>query len=136
MKDIINYKVKHREPFRPFAGSILIEDVHKYFDVPEKKHESPFMLFVFNVNKNKRKIIPAITHVDNTCRIQTISRAINNTFYDLIKEFKKISGVSVILNTSFNVRGEPIVCSPKEAYNDFINTRMDYLVLNNFFVKK
>ncbi len=136
MRDIVNDKIKHREDFRPFAGTVLQEDVNKYFEVPEKNHRSPFMLFVFKVKPEARKLIPAITHVDKTCRIQTISREQNPLYYDLIKEFKKITGVSVVLNTSFNLKGEPIVCTPEEAYNNFIKTPMDYLVLGNFLISK
>jgi carbamoyltransferase len=136
MKDIVNNKIKHREDFRPFAGSFLVEDIHNYVDVPEQKHNSSFMLFVFDVNREKKKIIPAITHVDGTCRIQTVSRKENLLYYDLIKEFKKLTDVSVILNTSFNLKGEPIVCTPEDAYNDFIKTPMDCLVLNNYIIEK
>lgn len=136
MKDIVNQKIKHREDFRPFAGSILVEDVHEYFEVPEEKHDSPFMIFVFRVKEDKKKIIPSITHVDGTCRIQTVSREQNQLYYDLIKEFKKLIDVPVVLNTSFNLKGEPIVCRPEEAYNDFVKTPMDYLVLENFLVSK
>ena len=136
MKDIVKEKVKHRESFRPFAGSILCEEVNKYFYVPYKNFESPFMLFVFNVKKEKSKLIPSVIHVDNTCRLQTVKRQTSQIFYDLIKEFKKITGIPLILNTSFNVKGEPIVCTPQDALNDFKNTYMDYLVLNKFLIKK
>jgi carbamoyltransferase len=94
------------------------------------------MLFVFNAKKNKSKVIPSITHIDGTCRIQTVSRKQNRLFYDLIRGFKKLTGVPVILNTSFNIRGEPIVCTPQDALNDFKNTCIDCLVLNRFFIEK
>jgi len=136
MKDIVNNKIKHREDFRPFAGSVLIEDVHNFFDVPEKKHSSPFMTFVFDVRNSRKKSIPSITHLDGTCRIQTVSRNQNPLYYDLIKEFKSLTGVPVILNTSFNLKGEPIVCRLEDAYNDFIKTPMDCLILGNFLIKK
>jgi carbamoyltransferase len=136
MKDIVNNKIKHREDFRPFAGSILIEKVNDFFAVPDVKHNSPFMTFVFDVKDEKRKLIPAITHLDGSCRIQTISRKENSLYYDLIKEFERQTGVPVILNTSFNLKGEPIVCTPEEAYNDFIKTPMDCLVLGSYFVIK
>jgi len=136
MKDIINKKVKHREPFRPFAPGVIAEDAHKYFVLPHKKLDSPYMLFVFDVKKSKRKRIPAVTHVDGTSRIQTVSRSTNKVYYDIIKEFGKLTGVPIVLNTSFNVRGEPIVCTPEDAYNCFVNTQIDYLVLNRFLINK
>lgn len=136
MKEIVNKKVKHREPFRPFAGSILLEDVNKFFDMPYKNHETPFMVFVFNINEEKRKSIPSISHVDGTCRPQTVKKQTNKLFYNLIKEFKRITDIPIILNTSFNVKGEPIVCTPQDALNDFKNTYMDYLVINKFLIKK
>lgn len=135
MRNIINEKVKHREWFRPFAGSVLIESVDKYFDVPYKNFESPFMLFVFDANKNKKNFIPSIVHVDGSCRIQTVTKT-NKLFYDLIKEFENLTKIPIILNTSFNIRGEPIVCTPQEAYEDFKKTYMDYLVMDKFLIKK
>jgi len=135
MKDRVN-EIKRREPFRPFAGSVLQEKVHEYFEVPEKKHYSPFMVFAFGVKKEKIKNIKSITHVDGTCRIQTVNKKSNEIYYKLIKEFYKLTDIPVILNTSFNLRGEPIVCKPEEAYEDFIKTNMDYLVLGNYLVTK
>jgi len=135
MRDRVN-EIKRREYFRPFAASVLQEKVHEYFEVPEKNHYSPFMIFAFRVKKEKIKEIRAVTHVDGTCRIQTVNKKDNGIYYDLIKEFYKITGVPVILNTSFNLKGEPIVCKPEEAYNDFISTNMDYLVLENYVIKK
>jgi carbamoyltransferase len=133
MKEIINMKVKHREPFRPFAPSVLAEEAPKYFDL---ECESPFMLLVADVKKDKRKIIPAITHVDGTARPQTVKKEVNGRYYDLISQYYKLTGVPVILNTSFNVRGEPIVCTPENAYNCFIKTDIDYLVLEKFLISK
>lgn len=133
MKEIINQKIKHREPFRPFAPSVLTEYSTQYFDL---KPESPFMLLVADVYPAKRKILPAITHVDGTARVQTVSKKVNGRYYNLIKEYFRVTGVPVILNTSFNVRGEPIVCTPQEAYNCFNKTDIDYLVLENFLIKK
>ena len=135
MKDRVN-EIKRREYFRPFAGSVLQEKVHEYFEVPEKNHYSPFMIFAFKVKKKKGRDISAIVHVNNTCRIQTVNKKDNGIYYELIKEFYRITGIPVLLNTSFNLRGEPIVCKPEEAYNNFIKTKMDYLVLENFLVKK
>lgn len=133
MKEIINLKIKHREPFRPFAPSALVEYSKEYFDLPV---ESPFMLLVSGVKKGKKKYLPAITHVDGTARVQTVSKKDNGIYYDLIKEYGKISGIPVVLNTSFNVRGEPIVCTPEDAYNCFIKTDIDYLVLGNYLISK
>jgi carbamoyltransferase len=133
MKDVINQKIKHREAFRPFAPTVLLENVSEYFelDVP-----SPYMLLVAKVREDKRDVIPAVTHFDGTARVQTIAREHNPIYYDLITEFCTLSGVPVLLNTSFNVRGEPIVCTPEEAFNDFIRTDMDYLVMENFLMDK
>ncbi|MEM5881563.1 MAG: carbamoyltransferase [Candidatus Aenigmatarchaeota archaeon] len=135
MKDRVN-EIKRRESFRPFAGSFLQEYVHEYFEVPEENHYSPFMIFAFKVKKEKAKYIRAIVHANNTCRIQTVNRRDNGIYYDLIKEFYKITKIPGILNTSFNLKGEPIVCKPEEAYYDFIKTSMDFLVLNNYIVYK
>jgi carbamoyltransferase len=119
MKDIINSKVKHREAFRPFAPAVCYEDTEKYFDIDLMQKPSRFMLMVCNV---KSKKIPGVTHVNNTARIQVVEKKQNIFYYNLIKEFGKLSSVSVLLNTSFNVRGEPIVCSPEDAVKCFLNT--------------
>ena len=134
MKDRMNV-VKRREQFRPFAGSILQEHVHEYFSVPEKNHASPFMNFCFQVKENKRKDLAAIVHNDNTCRIQTVSKE-NGIYYRFIKKFYDLTGIACVLNTSFNLKGEPIVEHPRQAIEDFLKTEMDYLVINNFFIKK
>ncbi len=133
MKEIVNKKVKHREPFRPFAPSVLVEEGSNFF---VGFHESPFMLFTFHTKKEKRNLIPSVIHVDGTSRIQTVKRETNKLYYDLIKEFQRLTNIPLILNTSFNVRGEPIVCTPEDAYNCFKNTYMDYLVMNKFLIKK
>ncbi len=133
MKDILNEKVKHRESFRPYAPSVILEEAKEYFELD---CPSPFMLLVARVREDKRKIIPAVTHVDGTARIQTVSREENSLYYDLIQRFKDITGVPLIINTSFNVRGEPIVCSPEDAYQCFLKTEMDCLVMENFLIKK
>ena len=135
MRDRVN-EIKRREKFRPFAGSVLQEKVHEYFEVPEKNHYSPFMIFAFRVKEDKIDKIRAITHVDGTCRIQTVNKKDNGIYYELIKEFYKITGIPIVLNTSFNLRGEPIICKPEEAYNDFIKTNMNYLVMENYIIKK
>jgi carbamoyltransferase len=128
MKEIVNAKIKHREPFRPFAPAALEERAAEFFEVDRP---SPYMLMVFKVRKDAGPLLPAITHVDGTARLQTVSREQNPRFYDLIASFDRLTGVPVVLNTSFNVRGEPIVCTPEEAYNTFTHTDMDYLFLGN-----
>lgn len=133
MKDKVNAEVKHREAFRPFAPSCPIEDVPKYF---EQHVADPFMLKVCNVLPDKRDIVPAITHVDGTARLQTIHSETNARFHNLLKEFEKLSGVPVLLNTSFNVMGEPIVESPYDAVRCFFTTGLDVLVLGNYIIEK
>ena len=132
MKDILNARIKKREPFRPFAPSILEERVGEYF---EQTHPSPTMLMVYQVRAEKRDVIPAVTHVDGSGRLQTVSRSTNPRYYQLIEDFGKLTGVPVVLNTSFN-EDEPIVCTPQEAINCFQRTRMDVLVLGNYMVER
>lgn len=133
----VNLKIKFRESFRPFAPTVLEEKTEEYFDVPKKllgqSTPTPYMLLIADVLK---KDVPAITHVDNSARLQTISEKQNLLYYRLIKEFEKLTGCPVIINTSFNVRGEPIVCSPQDALLCFMKTDMDYLVMGNFLVGK
>ena len=131
MKDILNEKIKHRESFRPFAPCILEEYTSEYFDIDTT---SPYMLLVAPVKKPEK--IPAVTHVDGTGRVQTVSKDTNPLFYDLINEFYKTTNVPVLINTSMNVRGEPIVNTIEQAYNMIIKTDMDYIVLGNYIVKK
>ena len=133
MKDIVNKLVKHRESFRPFAPSILEEEMKNYF---EKDISAPYMLKVFMIKKDKQRLIPAVTHVDGTGRAQSISKRLNPLYYRLIKNFKDITGVPVIFNTSFNVMGEPIVNTPEDAIRCFYSTGMDYLFLGNYLLKK
>jgi len=130
MKDILNEKIKHRESFRPFAPSILEEYYLEYFDIDIP---SPYMLFVAPVKKPDK--IPAVTHVDGTGRVQTVSKSSNPLYHKLISQFHKLTGVPVIINTSMNVKGEPIVNTPEQAYNMLTKTDMDYLFLKNFMVK-
>jgi carbamoyltransferase len=132
MKDILNVKIKRRESFRPFAPSILRESVHEWF---ESDAEVPFMMQVFLIRKEKRDLIPAVTHIDGSGRLQTVTEGDNQRYYSLIQEFKKLTGVPMILNTSFN-ENEPIVRSPQEALNCFLRTNMDILVLENFLIKR
>ena len=131
MKDILNEKIKHRESFRPFAPSILEEFVSEFFDLDIP---SPFMLLVAKIKKPNK--IPAVTHVDGTGRLQSVSKEANPLYYDLIKEFYKLTGVPVIINTSMNVKGEPIVNTPEQGYAMLQKTEMDYLVIGNYIVRK
>lgn len=137
MKDIINKKVKHREPFRPFAPAVLDKYVDEYFEV-DKPLPVPtdFMLMVYPVKKEKQKLIPAVVHVDGTARPQVIKKEQNPRYYRLIEEFSKLSGVPILLNTSLNVGGEPIVCTPKDAYHCIMGTQIDCLVIDRFLVKR
>lgn len=128
MKDVINSRVKFREPYRPFAPSVLEEDVEDYFHFTGA---SPFMTFVCRVRDDRRARIPAVTHVDGTARIQTVSRRHNPRYWSLLDEFRTLTGVPVLLNTSFNVKGEPIVCTPDDAVRCFLETDLDYLVLGD-----
>jgi carbamoyltransferase len=132
MKDVLNRRIKHRETFRPFAPSILEEATGEYF---EKTHPSPFMTFAYNVRPEKRAVIPAPTHVDGTARLQTVSRTANPLYWKLIRAFGDLTGVPVVLNTSFN-DNEPIVCRPEEALDCFQRTQMDVLVMGNFVLEK
>jgi len=131
MKDILNEKIKHRESFRPFAPSILEEYVSEYFEIDTN---SPYMLLVAPVKEPKK--IPAVTHVDGTGRLQTVSKKTNLLYYDLINEFYKITGVPVIINTSMNVMGEPIVNTPENAFKMLTTTEMDNIVLGNFLISR
>ena len=157
MQSQMNLRIKYRESFRPFAPSVLKEDAAKYF---EMECESPYMLLVCDVKKDiqkdlteqdlkamkdpdlikrvniSRSEIPAVTHVDMSARFQTVDEERHGRYYRLIKEFKKQTGCSVVINTSFNVRGEPIVCSPSDALRCFLGTDMDILVLEDFVIKK
>ena len=152
-QSVMNLKIKYRESFRPFAPSILIDDVNDYF---EMEGESPYMLLVAPVqNKIRRQVkmdeerlfgidrlniarseIPAVTHVDYSARVQTVSESEHPRYYNLIQAFKELTGCPVLVNTSFNVRGEPIVCTPDDAYRCFMRTEMDYLVLGNYLLDK
>ncbi len=153
MQKKLNLKIKYRESFRPFAPSVLAEDVNEFFDY---EGISPYMLLVHKIHPKikhevpanynelpirdklyvERSSLPAITHIDFSGRIQTVHKETNSEYWELINEFKKITGVGVVVNTSFNVRGEPIVCSPDDAYRCFMRTEMDYLVIGNYVYKK
>jgi len=148
MQSIMNFKIKYRESFRPFAPSVLEEDVGSQFEIDKK---SPYMLLVSPVKKElckkltdkeenlfgieklniPKSVLPAITHVDYSARVQTVSKKTNPRYYNLIKSFKKRTKCPLVVNTSFNVRGEPIVCTPQDAFRCFMRTEMDVLVLEN-----
>ncbi len=133
MKDILNSRVKFRESFRPFTPSVLAERASEYFELDV---DSPFMLLAAYVRPGKGEIVPAITHVDNTARVQTVDAATNPGFYDILKAFDELTGCAVLINTSFNVRGEPIVCTPKDAYRCFMRSGLDALVIDDFLFRK
>jgi carbamoyltransferase len=132
MKDVLNARIKHREPFRPFAPVVLEEATGSYFT---KGHPSPFMLMTYPVRPEKVAEIPAPTHVDDTGRLQTVRRDQNARYYDLIKAFEARTGVPVLLNTSFN-ENEPICCTPEEAVDTFVRTKMDVLAMGDFYAEK
>jgi carbamoyltransferase len=153
MQSVLNLKIKYRESFRPFAPAVLRERVHEYFDL---QTDSPYMLLVDQVRKDRcipmtdderalfgieklhvpRSVIPAVTHVDYSARIQTVTQAESPAFYALLKAFHEQTECPVLVNTSFNVRGEPIVCTPEDAYRCFMRTEMDYLVLEDCVLDK
>lgn len=153
MQKKLNLKVKYREGFRPFAPSVLSSDTKDYFDI---EGSSPYMLLVAQLKKERllpipenyfslpymdrlyiqRSDLPAITHIDFSARMQTVHKETNPRYWGLISQFKKLTGYGLIVNTSFNVRGEPIVCTPDEAYRCFMRTEMDYLVMGDFLLKK
>jgi carbamoyltransferase len=132
MRDVLNQRIKKREPFRPFAPSILEERIGDYF---EQTHPAPTMLMVYQIKPERRAEIPAVTHVDGSGRLQTVSRKLNQRYYQLISDFAELTGVPVVLNTSFN-ENEPIVCTPQEAIDCFLKTRMDVLYLGNYAVRR
>jgi carbamoyltransferase len=138
MKDVVNTKIKFREPFRPFAPSVLVEKAAEYFDLPEPARHYParYMLYVMDVYENKRDLIPAITHVDGTTRLQTVSADVSSRYYRLIDQVGEATGVPVVLNTSFNLKGEPIVNTPAEAYSTFSRSGIDMLVLGDHVIEK
>jgi carbamoyltransferase len=153
MQSIMNLKIKYRESFRPFAPSVLWERVSDYFELDAP---SPYMLIVAPLRKElridltheqeqlfgieklrlRRSELPAITHVDYSARVQTVHADTNPRYHALLEAFERLTGCGVLVNTSFNVRGEPIVCSPTDAYRCFMRTEMDYLAVGNFFMDK
>lgn len=133
MVDVLNHRIKHREWFRPFAPLVKEENANEYFDM---KNMSPFMLLAPQVRDDKKQVIPAVTHIDGTARVQTVSQKTNPLLWQLLDVFEQQTGVPVIINTSFNLKGEPIVCTPDEAINDYLKSEMDCLVLGNYFLEK
>jgi carbamoyltransferase len=138
MKDIVNAKIKFREPYRPFAPSVLSELAEKYFELPNAAQHAParYMLYVVPVREQHKSTLPAITHVDGTGRLQTVFREQSPRYYKLIERFGQSTGVPVVLNTSFNLKGEPIVNTPANAFSTFSKSEMDVLVLENFIIDK
>jgi carbamoyltransferase len=138
MKDIVNAKIKFREPYRPFAPSVLAESAEKYFDLPNATKHCParYMQYVVPVKENEKATLPAITHVDGTGRLQTVFKSESPRYYKLIERFGQATGVPVILNTSFNLKGEPIVNTPGNAFNTFSKSEMDTLILGNYIIDK
>jgi carbamoyltransferase len=132
MKDILNERIKKREPFRPFAPSILEERIADYF---EQTHPAPTMLMVYQIKPERRAEVPAVTHVDGSGRLQTVSRTVNDRYYQLIADFGELTGTPIVLNTSFN-ENEPVVCTPRHAIDCFLKTRMDVLYLGNCAVRR
>ena len=130
-------KVKHRENFRPFAPVVCAEDATEYFecDVPLPK-PTDYMLMVYPIRPKWRDKIPSVSHIDGSGRLQTIRRNQNQMYYDLIKEFGKLSKIPILINTSFNIRGEPIVCTPHDAYRCMMGTEIDYLVMGKFLISR
>jgi carbamoyltransferase len=133
MKDVLNKRVKFREAFRPFAAIVTEEDCGTFFD---HDYPNPYMLLVYNVREKYRSIMPSITHVDGTVRIQTVNEKENAPMQKLLKTFETLSSYPVLINTSFNIKGEPIVCTPQDAVRSFANADMDYLILNDIIVWK
>ena len=132
MKKILNEKIKRRESFRPFAPSVLRERVADWF---ERDNDVPFMMQIFRIRAERQSAVPAVTHVDGTGRLQTVHRDTNPRYYALIEEFGRLTGVPMVLNTSFN-ENEPVVCRPEEALDCFMRTRMDMLVLGNHVITR
>ena len=132
MKEILNLKIKRRESFRPFAPSVLAEAVGEWF---EENDEVPFMMQVFQIREDKRLQIPAVTHVDGSGRLQTVRQTANARYHRLISAFRDLTGVPMVLNTSFN-ENEPVVCRPSEALDCFLRTDMDVLVLGDHLIRR
>jgi len=138
MKDVVNSKIKFREPYRPFAPSVLAQQAEFYFELPEARKHFParYMLYVVPTKENQRENLAAVTHVDGTARVQTVSRKQNQRYYDLIERFGQATGVPVVLNTSFNLKGEPLANTPADAVSTFFRSEMECLVIGDFLIEK
>jgi carbamoyltransferase len=138
MKDILNSKIKFREPYRPFAPSVLADHAESYFDLPQPMQQYParYMLYVVPTKQSQRDHLPAVTHVDGTARLQTVFREQNPRYYALIERFGQTTGIPVVLNTSFNLKGEPVANSPADAASTFFRSEMDSLVIGDFLIEK
>jgi carbamoyltransferase len=138
MKDVVNSKIKFREPYRPFAPSVLAQQAEFYFELPEARKHFParYMLYVVPTKENQRENLAAVTHVDGTARVQTVSRKQNQRYYDLIERFGQATGVPVVLNTSFNLKGEPLANTPADAVSTFCRSEMECLVIGDFLIEK
>ena len=136
MKDIVNIKIKFREPFRPFAPSVLFDKTEELFEFNNLKEHYPLRFMLYTLPVKKRDLIPAVTHIDGSSRIQTVDKEANPRYYNLIERFYQATGVPVVLNTSFNLKGEPIVNSPQDALNTFLKSEIDMLILGNFILVK
>src|SRR5262249_151171 len=132
MKALLNDKIKRRESFRPFAPSVLEEAVGEWF---EEDDSVPFMMQVFQIREEKRQLIPAVTRVDGCGRLQTVSRLTNRRYHRLIEAFRTLTGIPMVLNTSFN-ENEPVVCKPEQALDCFLRTKMDCLIIENLFISR
>ncbi len=136
MRDILNKRVKHREMWRPFAASILLERLPEWFDLDTKSPATAFMLLCADVHENKRKIVPSIVHRDGTCRMQSLTKEANGAYHRMVSEFDVLTGVPLVLNTSFNLGGDPIVETPFDAIDTFLRTDMDYLIIEDRVIQK
>jgi carbamoyltransferase len=138
MRDRVNRKVKFREPFRPFAPAALVDEAPRWFQIPDGKLDEllPYMCAVVPVTDEGRAALPAITHVDGTARLQTVDRDRNPRFFELLEAFRDLTGVGVLMNTSMNLKDEPICASPAEAYGTFVRSELDFLVLEKCLVEK
>ena len=136
MKDIVNIKIKFREPFRPFAPSILIDKAEDLFEINNLQQHYPLRFMLYTLQVKDKNLIPAVTHIDGSSRVQVVLKETNLRYYNLIEKFYQNTGIAGLLNTSFNLKGEPIVNSPQDALNTFLKSEMDMLVLRNFILVK
>jgi carbamoyltransferase len=136
MKDTVNIKIKFREPFRPFAPSVLLEKADEFFELGSSLNQYPLRFMLYTLAAKRKDLIPAVVHADGSSRVQIVDKEINPLYYRLIEKFYQLTGIPVLLNTSFNLKGEPIVNTPQEAVNTFLKSEMDLLILGNSIIKK